>query len=315
MDNNQFNQKNENQPEVIGELRKEKIGKPALVVEMIILFIAVMIALPIVYNMLNDENSALYKLVYGDKTNVVIPQGGEVTTPVQNEENILNGGERQALTKSNYLKLDGFVIGGFSLDGKTIECTMYAEGDSIDLTDEDYFLEVYSISSGDKALSHIKLDGKLDSSKINVTLKSSANHNSSTTYYGKVVKMSEYPSIELTSDESGLSSLTCTNNHREIDYSFYNYNLINITDSVRVAIKDMSEIEYLNYKNIYDNKASQLGPQMASITEDENGLLFKASMDMASVSFSTSIDENYFPNNTQASKVNYVLTGRGFDCK
>ena len=46
-----------NQPITLGELRKEKIGRPVLVLEMLVLFIIVLIALPIVNNMLNDENS------------------------------------------------------------------------------------------------------------------------------------------------------------------------------------------------------------------------------------------------------------------
>ena len=49
--------------EVIGELRKDKIGRPILVLEIFGLFIIVLIALPIVTSMLNDENSALYQLI------------------------------------------------------------------------------------------------------------------------------------------------------------------------------------------------------------------------------------------------------------
>ena len=49
------------EPVVIGELRKEKIGRPMIVIELGILFIIVLIGLPIVTSMMNDENSVLYK--------------------------------------------------------------------------------------------------------------------------------------------------------------------------------------------------------------------------------------------------------------
>ena len=49
------------EPVVIGELRKEKIGRPMIVIELAVLFVIVLVGLPMINSMMNDENSVLYK--------------------------------------------------------------------------------------------------------------------------------------------------------------------------------------------------------------------------------------------------------------
>ena len=65
--NNQDNKQDPRliQPQIIGELKKDKIGKPMIVIELFLLFVIVLLILPMVNTMLNDENSDLYKMIYG----------------------------------------------------------------------------------------------------------------------------------------------------------------------------------------------------------------------------------------------------------
>lgn len=83
MNNNQEQQQNTStndyvapqmmEAEVLGTLRKDKIGKPILVLEIAGLFALVFIALPIIQEQLNDPNSTLSILINGAAPVVNVP--------------------------------------------------------------------------------------------------------------------------------------------------------------------------------------------------------------------------------------------------
>ena len=87
--------------EVIGELRKDKIGKPILVIEIAVLFAIVLVALPIVNRMMNDENSTLYKLINGKPSNIISP----TPNPSANSE-FADASKPQPLSMSTKMKTE-----------------------------------------------------------------------------------------------------------------------------------------------------------------------------------------------------------------
>ena len=81
--------------EIIGELRKDKIGRPILVVQMFIIFGIVLISLPIFTSLLNNPSSFLYKMFNSNGIS-----DAPVTPSDDKREEFLNGGVEQQLALS-----------------------------------------------------------------------------------------------------------------------------------------------------------------------------------------------------------------------
>ncbi|MDE6142384.1 MAG: hypothetical protein K2G03_07245, partial [Bacilli bacterium] len=174
--------------------------------------------------------------------------------------------------------------------------------------------------SSNQLLPAVKLTGSLVIDTKDVELTSSKlNFNSEYTYSAKIVHMKEedYPSVTISSDESGIGSLTCTLNNSTIEYVFKNNYLIRINDSTSYNIGDYTNQEYLNFKRQYDAKAQALGV-LASVQETENGFTFKANINLEDPAFkmpNTVKDYNYYAMDTEAKIVSYSQIGKGYDCK
>lgn len=295
--------------EVIGELRKEKIGRPILVIELLVMFLVVMIALPFVRNMMNDETSFVYKFLH--KT----PSTPVTVNPVKREYE--DGSQKQTLNSQTSMKFENLILKKFILSGNKINVTLSSYNGILNLDEKTYYLELYSNS--DQLLAAIKLTGSYDNSEKAVDLTSyGLSFNTNLNYKGMVVEMKDedYPEVTLSSDETGIGSLVCKMNDREIEYTFKNNNLIGINDTYSVKLSEQKDSqEYLNLKRIYDEKASSLG-RVASNEEDDNGFTFKAVMNLERFTIPTSVkDYSYYNLNTQAKVISYAQTGKGYDCK
>ena len=130
------------------------------------------------------------------------------------------------------------------------------------------------------------------------------------------MKDSDYPNVEMTTDESGIGSITCKKDNRSIEYIFKNNYLIGIKDNVTVKIADQeTSNDYLNLKRIYDEKALSLG-KVATNEEGIDGFTFSADMDLENYKVPTTIkDYEYYALDTEAKIVRYAETGKGFDCE
>lgn len=296
--------------EVIGELRKDKIGKPILVVEMFVLFAIVLIALPIVNSMLNDDQSVLYKLLYGDTSNIIVPND-----PVIKDE-FLDASKEQPLAIDTKMRLNNIIMETFTLSGNAINCKMYSYNGLINLDKEEYYLEVYSNSKN--LLSTIKLTGSFDNQEQDIVLTNDKlSFNEKYSYFAKIVVMNEddYPAVTITSDESGIGSLTCSKDKRSIEYVFKNNYLIGIKDTDKVGLTDGTTEDYINSKKIYDEKSTLL-TGVSKVEEVSDGFVFTANLDLENYKVPEKlVDYNYYPLDTEAKKIDYALKGKGFDCK
>lgn len=299
--------------EVIGELRKDKIGRPILVVQMFVIFGIVLIALPIVTNLMGDQSSFLYKLF--NKNGVPVAPATPVETP-KNE--FLNGGEEQQLVSSTNMKYENLVMRNFSLSGNYVNCEIYSYNGVLNLDKEPIFLEIFASGSKNKIAS-VKLTGTYDNQVQKVSLTShNLAFNGSYTYVGKIVEMkdTDYPSVTINSDESGIGSLTCKMNERELEYTFKNNYLIGIKDNVKYVLSEQKDSQsYLNLKKSYETKATTLKPY-AVVEEVADGFVFTAIMNLENYKIPASVaDYNYYALDTEAKVIDYTLKGKGFDCK
>lgn len=299
-----------NQPITLGELRKEKIGRPVLVLEMLVLFIIVLIALPIVNNMLNDENSTLYKLVKGNTVS------SSKKSPTSTKEAFLDGKKSNVINSTNIVKFNNIVFKDCVLSSDQLKCNMYSYNDLINLDEHEYYMVI--MSNDDKEIGYFKLTGTFDYQEKTVIFKNNTTkYNTSYTYKFKFVEMkeSDYPEVTLTTDESGIGSIVCKNDEQTIEYTFENNNLIGIDDEVKVKFDAAIKDEYLNRKELFEKKANLLGIY-ASVSEEDNGFKYEADLDLTTYMVPDTVnDYNYYKKNTKANVIKYALIGKGYDCK
>lgn len=296
--------------EVLGELRKDKIGKPILVLEIAVLFAFVLIALPIVTGMLEDPESFLSKLL----SNSNIP-GQKTTAPAK----WLDGSQLQVLGEAA-IKLDNIVMEGFSLSNGKIDVTMSSYNGLLDLDYREYYLEIYS--SNQNLVSYIKLMGQHDFQKRRVSFtREDMTFNPDMTYYGKIVEMlpENYENVTINSDESGIGTMTCKKGHSEFVYTFNNNFLIKIDNTESVYLEEVSTQNYMNYLEDFRKKADLFTPN-SSVTEypDPNRFEYKASVDLEAPGYilpDNLKDSNYYKLDTEAKIVRYGMIGKGYVCE
>ena len=299
------------QAEVLGELRKDKIGKPILVLEIAILFAIVLIALPIVNGMLDNPNSALNKLLNSNNGGGVVH-----TKPVDKENEFADGSQLQPLDGSVVMMNDNIVLKDFKLSNGKVECVMYSYNGKLDLDNDSYYLEVYTNTK--QLHAYYKLNGAPDNVEQKITLeRADKNYNSDLKYFGKIVKVENYPSVTIQADEFGVGYLTCTKNSNTYKYKIKNGYLIGIENNEKVLVGDMQPQEYLNALKNYKDKAAVLTP-FATVEEVDDGFVFNANVDLETPGYVLPDgikDYNYYKLDTKVELIHYAMVGKGFDCK
>ncbi len=298
------------QPAVIGELRKDRIGKPILVLEMLVMFGIVMVALPLVYTIANDEKSVVYKWLHKDE--VIVEE------PSNTETKYLDGSVLQLLESSTNMKYNGIVIQAFKLNESTINCRIFSLNEKIDFDEEEYYLEIYSNSQ--EKIAAIKLSGVYDfTPKDTVLTAGGLTFNSNFKYFGKMVKMTDasYPEVKYEKNAQEIGSFTCTNKNHIIKYTFKNDYLLSIDETYKFVKSDYDDSTYLELYSEYQTKSKNLGNTVSSTEEDADGFTFKASLDLEHDYKipETVTDNNYYEKDSKAKVIHYAETGKGFDCK
>ena len=298
-------------PEVLGQLRTEKIGNPSMLIAFAAIIAIVLLLLPIGSTMLQNPNSALYKMIYGKQEEVIQDD---------KKEEFEDGTKIQELRSDTALKVGNLIIKNFTLSTGTVQCEISSFNGILDLDSEDYYMNLYSSSKEADLIGYVKLTGKdYDSTTTPVTLyNQSLKFNTTHTYYGKVIKKSgekDYDAYDVNSDESGIGSITCKRNTREIEYVFENNYLIQINDQVREKVRNYKNDEYLSLLKTYQDKAKVIGSS-ATVTEEEEGFTYLAKLNMKGFKLPDGLDDtNYYKENTLAKVIIYSEIGKGYDCK
>ena len=321
MDNQNNQQENPNQvtdlrsiqPEVIGHLRKDKIGNPGLAITLCVVFIAFLAALPLV-NKIVQSNSFLSS-IFG--TSQPTNNGGGTTNP-DPTQTIADGSTNQQLTVMTKMKVDNIVLSNFVIGDNTITCKISSYNGVIDLNNSDYYLTIVSNQGQD--VGHIKLTGYYDFNETEVELSSSKiNFNPSITYFGRIEKITvdEYPEFTVPANDEGIGVLTCKKDGRTLTYTFRNNTLISFTDQQVVKTASFTSIEeYAKEKGKFDEKVELLGKNVASVEEGQEGFAFRASYNLESYTIPEKItDYDYYKLNTNAKIIDFISTSKGYDCK
>ena len=302
-------------PIIIGELRKEKVGKPVMVIELFLLFGIVFAALPFINSMMTDENSFIYKLMHPGAT----PTGTvSSNTNTDTKEKFLDGTKSNPVSTDEKIKFKTLIVEKISLSDGQLKCTMHTSTGILNLDDYQYYIEL--TSSSEQVLAAIKLVGSVDIVEKEMVFEVFGfQYNSSMAYKAtfKEMGVNDYPETNLPSvDERGNSSLVCVKGGRTLTYNFSDGWITAIYDEDKVSTSSLSSDEYINSLKAAQDKSAALGAGVAGVEEVENGYVFTANINITKdYKFPTTVHDNNYYSNTKVSRVVYEQKGKGFDCR
>lgn len=208
----------------------------------------------------------------------------------------------------------GLVLNGFSLSNNKLNFTVNNDTqNSIDVQAKKLFLEVYS---EDKTLlQRIKLDLGVVNAQAKVSL--SYDVDSKTKLFAiKEKTINDYPNVELTVDDKGASSLTCTKGNDSIQYVFNNNELITVNHTV--TNNSTSSSDYNDNLTAWRQKTTtynNLTGINASFEESTSGYTAVINVDLRSANMSLINEKYYFLNKEIPKVVKFEMEAYGFVCK
>ncbi len=303
MENNNQN----NEPVVLGVLRKEKSSKPIFVFIVLTLIIGITFALPYVEDYIKNPDTFLGKIYYSIIT----------TEPNSNDNQIVDKNSKYILNDKTNIVNNNINLSNILLENNQITYHIKTTTNSVNLNNSNYYLEIYD--SGDNLLERVKLTG------IITTTNQEKNYifnelriNSATSYFGKINELKEdnYSEIILNTPDT----LTCNKEKNQYQYKFLNNQLININQDL--IYDDISNINiYLNYYQKYNSIVKDINiikNNSANIEETDSGFVFSADLDLnifTKEKLGISDDINYYNLNTLAKIIKYDLELQGYECK
>lgn len=219
------------------------------------------------------------------------------------------------LGSNGSLKFNEITLSDISLgQDKILKLTINAEED-VDLDEKDYYVEFFKNRKtfvGRRVL-HGKvvknLPVELDVSNLDVD----------TTTYMVVSHIGEItkPKDELSSDESGLSSITCTKGNESYEYEFYLQRLTKTIYKYNYENSDLDEYaeKLLAYQK--QEKAYNTNPGVtARIVENGNTFIFISEFDNREVeTFSNMKDSKLYDRDTVSYIVKFKMDAEGYECE
>ncbi|MBQ3021072.1 MAG: hypothetical protein IJD92_02465 [Bacilli bacterium] len=301
---------NNNEPVVIGKVKKNKTGKP-LVVLILFLFIgSIVLFLPTITDYFKDYN--IIDLVKEGKIidffinheNYIEKENTTTTVKISETNNLL-------INSKTILKYNNFTLTNFNITKEKIDFKINTST-NINFDKSKYYLV---LKQNNKEIATIKLIGEVKGS-IDYTFNFADKLNNIVEVYGeiKIIQETDYPKFTLSSDETGISSLICTKKDDTYEYIFNDNLLSKIKQNY--IFNDIGNTndyyqQYRNYTLIMDKINSNGGT--ASIVETYTGFTFTTDIDLNI--YQEQINYNYYSLNTKSNIINFEMIAKGYDCK
>lgn len=299
---------NNNEPLVLGKIKKGKTGKP-LVVLIIFLFAgAIIFFLPSIgeyfsgYNIIDlIKNGEIIDFFinhenYADKNIAITTTTNKV---VNEEEKIINS--------KTILEYNNFVLSDFILNKDSISYKI-TTSNTINLDDSNYYL----ILEKDNKKIFIKLNGVVNKELTNnFKFVDPLSNTIEVKGYIKTMNDKEYPEFTLSSDETGTASLICKKDNDTYEYMFNNNLLVKIKENYIYN----DENNYFNEFEKFSNLSTQINSSgsISTIEETYDGFTFKTDIDLNK--YQEKINNNYYSLNTKSNKINFEMKAKGYDCR
>jgi hypothetical protein len=303
------NNSNNNEPIVLGELKKDKSSKPIFVFIIFALLIGTCFGLPYIKNYVNNNDNSFtrfYRTYLGSLS-------GDEESYSNNDNN--STGSNITLSKASSINYGNFVVNNFTIGESEISYSITSTT-TVTLDEQNLYLEIYS--SNNSLIGRVKLIGTYKKGiKTEVTSKLiDFKLNTLMTYYIKInnVKIVSYPDVTLSND-----TLTCKADNKTYVYTFKNAALISMDETYNYKkTTDLTTyMTELNSSNMKANLIKTFTNCTSSTTETETGFTFLMTIDLTNIKrsdFKDYIDYNVYDLNAEAKQVSYEMKTKGFSC-
>ena len=306
---------NNNEPIILGKVKKGGSGKPIVVIIVFLFIGAIIFLLPTALNYFGDYN-VIDLIKNGEIIDFFINHdsymNGNISiknndvnnsTDINNNINYINN---KTVIKENNFTLSDFILTNESISFKVSTST------PIDFDNQYYYLQ---LTKENKILSTIKIIGNIENEEtISYTFKTKLD--SIIEIIGNIKKYNDndYPTYTLSSDESGLSSLTCILNNDIYEYTFDNNKLVRIKQNYNYIDKGNTN-EYIKEFEEYIKLSNEINNSnnTSTIIENNTGFIFTADIDLTK--YNKNINTNYYSYNTNSNKIKFDMDAKGYDCK
>ncbi len=298
---------NNQEPIVLGTVKKGKTGRPLLAIILIIFIGALIYFLPVIQGFFKGESI------------IDLIKNGQLIEYIQNGGQIVKKEEKSELKEPTLVKIEAnaiienseITISNISLNNNVLTYTIASKKATYDASKDNLYLQIYSGNnvvftqildeiytlSGKEVKENVVVNGSNFSAALNI------------------INDNDIPNLVLNSDESGLASITCTLDDDKFEYTFINNKLSKIKREYSYQYNSALPEEYREIYEEYSalkSERSNLGIE-ANIEESYSGLVYKEEIDLQKVNADLGI--NYYSLNTEAKVVKFKQEAKGFDCE
>lgn len=303
---------NNNEPIVLGKVKKGSAGKPMAVVIIFLFIGSIILFLPTIINYFGDY-SIIDLVKNGQIVDFFINHDNYVNQPISNNKQENDTKEEDVLLNSkSTITKDNFTLTNFTLTKENINFDINTTS-TINFDEESYYL---ILTKNNKIISTIKLTGTVTSNS-KFTFKFNENLQDILEVKGKIKKVNDndYPNYTVSSDESSLGSLICTKDNYKIEYILSNNQLTRLKETY-TYLDSGNQTEYLNEFDKYTKISTEINSSnaLSTITETYSGFTFNTDIDLNTYIPKTK-NYNYYSLNTKTNKIQYEMTAKGYDCK
>lgn len=308
---------NNNEPIVLGNVKKGKTGKPLLVLILFLFIGAILLILPVLnnyfagYNIIElIVNGELISFIqnheqYVNNTHLENKDNSTTTVVVEDEEKIV------FINKKAVIKHNNFNISDFVLNESNIEYTINTTT-SINFDKSNYYLIL--TKNNEKII--IKLTGEVNGrKKYTFSFLNALSSIIEVEGTIKEISSSDYTNFNLSKNESGIGQIFCTKDSETYTYIFNNNNLVNIREHFKYTKNKEEDYDIIfdEYMNIYHN-ITLLGG-FSQLIQTTEGFVLLNNIDLNTYDFSQNKNYNYYSLNTMPKIVNFEMEAKGYDCK
>ena len=299
---------NNNEPLVLGKIKRGKTGKP-LVVLIIFLFAgAIIFFLPSMAEYFSGYN-IIDLIKNGEFINFFINHDNYVdkNVVVTTTTNKIIIEESKIINSKTVLEYNNFTLSNFILNRDNITYKI-TTSNTINFDESNYYL----ILEKDNKKIYIKLSGEVNK-ELTSSFKFSnvLNDTIEVKGYIKPISDKEYPDFTLSSDETGTASLICKKDYDSYEYMFSNNSLVKVKQTYIYN----DDNNYFNIFEKFTNLSNKININggISSIEETYDGFIFKTDIDL--ILYQEKINYNYYSLNTKSNKINFEMKAKGFDCR
>lgn len=305
MDNNQ-------EPIILGTVKKGKTGKPILAIVIIVLIGTLIYFLPTIQN------------YFGDRSIIDLITSGELISFIKNKNNdSVNNNSNDNLTQDEFVRIGdnkilenvNLILANIQIKDNVLSYNIKSRTATYDAKLDDLYLQIFVDKNTlvyTKSLDEVfTITGKEVKENVNF-------YTGNNEYYAvlKTISSDDIEEITLTSDESGLASIICSLENDKYEYIFKNKELIEMKRTFQYKYNEEKLEDYQNaYKTYSDLKMAREKFNIeVNMSEDYIGFNYSEVIKLENVDV-TQLGTNYYSYKTLAKVIKFKQEAKGFDCE